>query len=123
MYGVVSLPSRVVEPAIALSIACVAIENVITSRLHPWRVVVVFVFGLLHGMGFAGVLRELGLPRRQFVPALVSFNVGVEAGQLVVIAVAMLLFAQWLRNRRFVVACSVAIALTGLFWTVQRIAL
>jgi hydrogenase/urease accessory protein HupE len=122
MYGVVSLPSRVVEPAIALSIACVAIENVITSRLHPWRVVVVFMFGLLHGMGFAGVLHELGLPRRQFVPALVSFNVGVEAGQLVVIAVAMLLFAQWLRNRRFVVACSVAIALTGLFWTVQRIA-
>ena len=121
MYGVVSLPSRVVEPAIALSIACVAIENVITSRLHPWRVVVVFLFGLLHGMGFAGVLRELGLPRRQFVPALVSFNVGVEAGQLVVIAVAMLLFAQWLRNRRFVVSCSVAIALTGLFWTVQRI--
>jgi hydrogenase/urease accessory protein HupE len=123
MYGVVSLPSRVVEPAIALSIACVAIENVITSRLHPWRVVVVFLFGLLHGMGFAGVLRELGLPRRQFVPALVSFNVGVEAGQLVVIAIAMLLFAQWLRNRRFVVACSVAIAVTGLFWTVQRIAL
>jgi hydrogenase/urease accessory protein HupE len=122
MYGVVSLPSRVVEPAIALSIACVAIENVITSRLHPWRVVVVFLFGLLHGMGFAGVLHELGLPRRQFVPALVSFNVGVEAGQLVVIAIAMLLFAQWLRNRRFVVTCSVAIAMTGLFWTVQRIA-
>jgi hydrogenase/urease accessory protein HupE len=122
MYGVVSLPSRVVEPAIALSIAFVAIENVITSRLHPWRVVVVFLFGLLHGMGFAGVLHELGLPRRQFVPALVSFNVGVEGGQLVVIAVAMLLFSQWLRNRRFVVSCSVAIALTGLFWTVQRIA-
>ena len=122
MYGVVSLPSRIVEPAIALSIAFVAIENVITSRLHPWRVVVVFLFGLLHGMGFAGVLRELGLPRRQFVPALVSFNVGVEAGQLVVIAVAALLFAQWLRNRRFVVTCSVAIACTGLFWTVQRIA-
>jgi hypothetical protein len=122
MYGVVSLPSRIVEPAIALSIACVAIENIITPRLHPWRVAVVFVFGLLHGMGFAGVLHELGLPRRQFVPALVSFNVGVEAGQLVVIAVAMLLFAQWLRNRRFVVSCSVAIALTGLFWTVQRIA-
>jgi hydrogenase/urease accessory protein HupE len=121
MYGVVSLPSKIVEPAIALSIAFVAIENVITSRLHPWRVVVVFLFGLLHGMGFASVLRELGLPRRQFVPALVSFNVGVEAGQLVVIAIAMLLFAQWLRNRRFVVACSVAIAATGLFWTVQRI--
>jgi hypothetical protein len=123
MYGLVSLPSRVVEPAIALSIACVAIENVVTSKLHPWRVVVVFLFGLLHGMGFAGVLQELGLPRRQFVPALVSFNVGVEAGQLVVIGVAMLLFAQWLRNRRFVVACSVAIAAMGLFWTVQRIAM
>lgn len=127
IYGVVSLPSRIVEPAIALSIAYVAIENITTSKLHPWRIAVVFCFGLLHGMGFAGVLRELGLPRSQFLEALVSFNVGVEAGQLTVIAAATLLFAHWHQHKawyrgRFVVPASALIALTGLIWTVQRIA-
>ena len=63
MYGIVSLPARVVEPMIALSIAYVAIENLVTTELKPWRLALVFSFGLLHGMGFAGVLRDLGLPR------------------------------------------------------------
>ncbi len=63
IYGIVSLPSRIVEPLIALSIAYVAIENLVTRELKPWRLALVFMFGLLHGMGFAGVLRELGLPR------------------------------------------------------------
>ena len=79
MYGIVSLPARVVEPMIALSIAYVAIENLVTSDLKPWRLALVFSFGLLHGMGFAGVLRELGLPRAQFLTALLTFNAGVEA--------------------------------------------
>ena len=61
MYGIVSLPSRIVEPLIALSIAYVAIENLVTRELKPWRIALVFMFGLLHGLGFAGVLRELGL--------------------------------------------------------------
>src|SRR5262249_61120351 len=72
MYGVVSLSPRIVEPLIALSVAYVAIENVFTRRLTPWRPVVVFGFGLLHGMGFADALRELRLPRGEFLPALVS---------------------------------------------------
>ena len=88
MYGIVSLPAKVVEPMIALSIAYVAIENLVTSELKPWRLALVFSFGLLHGMGFAGVLRDLGLPRPAFLTALVTFNVGVEAGQLTVIAIA-----------------------------------
>ena len=67
IYGVVSLPSRVVEPLIALSIAYVAIENLVTRELKPWRLALVFMFGLLHGLGFAGVLRELGLPRDEFL--------------------------------------------------------
>ena len=83
---------------IALSIAYVAIENLVTSELKPWRLALVFSFGLLHGMGFAGVLRELGLPHSQFLTALVTFNVGVEAGQLSVIAVASLVVS--LRSRR-----------------------
>jgi hydrogenase/urease accessory protein HupE len=126
MYGVVSLPSRIVEPLIAVSIAYVAIENVVTSELKPWRPAVVFAFGLLHGMGFAGVLRELRLPRGELVPALVSFNVGIELAQLAVVGAAYLLIAAWFRHRvwyrpRFVVPASVVIAATGVFWTVQRV--
>lgn len=126
MYGIVSLPSRIVEPLIALSIAYVAFENVVTYELKPWRPFVVFGFGLLHGMGFAGVLRTLDLPRREFVPALISFNCGIELGQLTVIAVAFLLTAAWFRHRnwyrpRFVVPASMLIAVTGVIWTVQRV--
>jgi hydrogenase/urease accessory protein HupE len=126
MYGIVSLPAKVVEPMIALSIAYVAIENIVVSELKPWRLALVFSFGLLHGMGFAGVLRDLGLPRPAFLTALVTFNVGVEAGQLTVIGIAFALCAYWQRRdriayRRFVVVpASFAIALVGLFWTVQR---
>jgi hypothetical protein len=126
MYGIVSLSARIVEPLIALSIAYVAIENVVTSELTAWRPAVVFAFGLLHGMGFAGVLRELRLPRGEFIPALISFNVGVEFAQLTVIAVAFLGIAAWHRDKlwyrkRFVVPASAAIAGVGIFWTVQRI--
>jgi hydrogenase/urease accessory protein HupE len=126
MYGVVSLPARVVEPMIALSIAYVAVENLLTSELKPWRLALVFSFGLLHGMGFAGVLRDLGLPRSQFLTALLTFNGGVEAGQLTVIALAFLAVAYWRSSaptyRRFVVQpASLAIALTGLYWTIQRL--
>src|SRR5258708_1409423 len=126
IYGLVSVSPRIVEPMIALSIVYVAAENLFTSELKPWRVGVVFAFGLLHGMGFAGVLKELGLPRSQFLTALVTFNVGVEAGQLTVIAAAFAGIAYWHRAKswyrpRFVVPASAAIAATGFFWTVQRL--
>jgi hydrogenase/urease accessory protein HupE len=126
IYGVVSLPAKVVEPMIALSIAYVAIENVMTTELKSWRVALVFSFGLLHGMGFAGVLRDLGLPRSDFLAALVTFNLGVEAGQLTVVAIAFFLVAHWRRNvvsyRRLVAQpASIAIALMGLYWTIQRL--
>ena len=127
IYGVVSLSPKIVEPLIALSIVYVAVENIVTPRLSPWRVAVVFAFGLLHGMGFAGVLAQLGLPRSEFLPALLSFNAGVELGQLAVIAIALLLIGlpfrdkPWYR-RRVVVPGSIAIAAVGLFWFVQRVA-
>jgi hypothetical protein len=126
VYGVVSLPSRIVEPLIALSIVYVAIENVFTSTLHAWRPLIVFCFGLLHGMGFAGVLTQIGLPRSEFVPALLSFNAGVELGQLTVILVAFLLLGlpfrrkPWYRDR-IVVPGSLVIAAVGLFWFIQRV--
>ena len=91
IYGVVSLSPRIVEPLIALSIVYVAVENIVHPSLSPWRVALVFAFGLLHGMGFAGVLSRLGLPRSEFLTALLCFNVGVELGQLAVIGAAFLL--------------------------------
>jgi len=126
MYGIVSLSPRIVEPLIALSVAYVAIENVVVGRITLWRPAVVFGFGLLHGMGFAGALRELRLPKAEFLPALVSFNLGIELAQLVIIAVAFLTVAMWHRDKpwyrpRFVLPASAAIAATALFWTVQRI--
>jgi len=126
MYGVVSLSPRIVEPLIALSIAYVAVENIFTTNLKPWRPAVVFIFGLLHGLGFAGVLTELGLPRGQFVTALVSFNVGVELGQLAVIAIAFMVTG-WFRLRSWyrpalVVPASLVIAMIALYWTVERVA-
>jgi hydrogenase/urease accessory protein HupE len=126
IYGVVSLSPRIVEPLIALSIVYVAVENVVTPELRPWRVALVFGFGLLHGMGFAGVLSQLGLPRSEFLPALLCFNAGVELGQLSVIAAASLLIGlpfrkkPWYR-RRVVIPASLAIAAIGLFWFVQRV--
>jgi hydrogenase/urease accessory protein HupE len=126
MYGIASLSSRIVEPMIALSIAYVAIENIMTAKLTPWRAPVVFGFGLLHGMGFAGALTELHLPRNEIIPALISFNVGIELAQLTVIATAFFAVAMWIRDKpwyrtRFVIPASALIAATGLFWTVQRI--
>ena len=125
MYGIVSLPSRIVEPLIALSIAYVAIENLVTRELKPWRIALVFMFGLLHGLGFAGVLRELGLPRSEFLTALLMFNLGVEGGQLTVIAGAMLLTAPfkkkgWYRQR-VVIPASMLIAAVGAYWFVVRL--
>src|SRR4029079_5409797 len=90
-YGIVSLSPSIVEPLIALSIVFVAVENILTPELKPSRIALVFAFGLLHGLGFAGVLSELGLPRSESLPALLSFNLGVEGGQLAVIGVALLL--------------------------------
>jgi hydrogenase/urease accessory protein HupE len=128
LYGLVSLSPRIVEPMIAISIVYVAIENLVTSELKPWRVAIVFAFGLLHGMGFAGVLREMQLPKSELLTALVTFNVGVELGQLTVIAAAFAIIAYWHQKKpwyrhRFVVPASLAIASVGLFWTVQRLAL
>src|SRR5207244_10656397 len=123
--GVGSLPARVGEPLIALSIVCVAIENVFTARLHAWRPLVVFAFGLLHGMGFAGVLTGIGLPRSEFVPALLSFNLGVEAGQLAVIFAAFVVLGLPFRNkpwyrRRIVIPGSLLIAAVRLSWSIVR---
>lgn len=124
MFGYIALAPTIVEPLIALSIVYVGLENVFTSRLSRRRIALVFGFGLLHGMGFAGVLTEIGLPRDEYVLALVTFNVGVEAGQLSVIAAALVLVGWYRRRanyRRFVVIpASALISLIGAYWAVER---
>jgi hypothetical protein len=123
--GVLSLPPRVVEPLIALSIVYVAVENVLTDRLRPWRIALVFAFGLLHGLGFAGALQALGLPEGERATALLAFNVGVELGQLAVVLPAWGLLALAARRGidrgRIARALSVPIAAAGLYWAVARV--
>lgn len=123
--GVVSLSGDIVEPLIALSIAYLAYENIRKTEVDNSRLMVIFVFGLLHGLGFASVLREFGLPTESFVASLLAFNIGVEIGQLTVIATAFcLLFAVRHKTsyRKWVqIPASLAIGAVGLFWTVERV--
>ena len=126
LYGLIAVSPSLVEPLIALSIAYVAVENMFRSELRPWRVALVFAFGLLHGLGFAGALSELGLARSDFLTALLTFNLGVEAGQLAVIVAAFVLVGwpcgtrTWYR-RRIVVPASLLIACTACYWTIERL--
>jgi len=124
--GYVSIPAQIVEPLIAASIVVVAIENIYSQKLSRWRIAVVFGFGLLHGLGFASVLAEFGLPANAFFSALIGFNVGVELGQLAVIATAFMLTAHWFGDkpwyrRRIATPASVLIAAIGAWWFVERV--
>ena len=124
--GAVSLPASVVEPLIALSIAVVALENLVADGARWWRLGLVFAFGLLHGLGFAGVLAELGLPQGQLAVALLSFNAGVELAQVAIIAAAFAVAAGWsrtglLRGQPVRKWLSGVIAAVGLFWTAERL--
>lgn len=124
--GYVTVPASIVEPIIAASIVFVAVENILTDGLSRWRPFVVFAFGLLHGLGFASVLGEIGLPEGGFFPALIGFNVGVEIGQLAVITAAFLLVGLWFGRKpwyraRISIPASGAIAAVGAFWFFQRI--
>ena len=123
--GLVSISPDIVEPIIAASIVYVGIENLFLKKLPPWRPFVIFGFGLLHGLGFASVLQDFGLGNDNFVPKLIGFNVGVEVGQLAVIAAAWVTLAlffgrfEWY-HRRIAEPVSVAIALIAAFWVLER---
>src|SRR3989344_2764976 len=126
IYGIISLSPAIVEPLISASIVYVAIENALTSELKPWRAFVVFGFGLLHGMGFAGVLAAVGLPRSEFLTALLTFNLGVALGPVSVITLAYLVVGLWWKNKpwyrqRIVRPLSILIAAVGFYWTVERV--
>ena len=122
---IVNVPGSIVEPLIALSIVYVCVENVVSGRLHPWRPALIFAFGLLHGLGFASVFEEYGIPEGQLVPALLAFNIGVEIGQIVVLAACFLLVG-WFRNRDWyrpaiAVPASIVVGAIGLYWFLTRI--
>ena len=123
----VDLPSRWVEVAVASSIIYVALENFFTSKVDGrWRDT--FAFGFLHGFAFASGLIEIGVPQRAIVPALASFNIGVEAGQIGVVLVFMpllllidKLFSSGVRSPRLVHVLSAAIACFGAYWLAERV--
>lgn len=121
--AVIQLPSRLVESAIALSVVLAALNNV-WPLVHRGRWLVAFAFGLVHGFGFASVLADLGLPQDSLLVALVGFNLGVEAGQLVIVAaflpLAYALRRTWLYRRLAFVGGSAAIALVAALWMVER---
>lgn len=123
--GLINLSGDIVEPLIALSIAWMAVENIRQEEASQRRLWVIIVFGLLHGLGFASVLSEFGLPQEAFLMALFSFNVGVELGQLAVLAVAAVLLMAWSKKpsyRMFVqIPLSAVIGAVGLYWFVERV--
>jgi len=126
MKSLIVAPSAVVEPIIALSILFVAVENLLLTELKPWRILLVFMFGLIHGMGFASSLNEIGLPRNKFLVSILSFNVGVELGQISIILAVFLLIVLPLGNRinyrkQVVYPLSIIIALIAFYWTIQRV--
>ena len=125
-YGVISISANIVEPLIALSIAYIAIENIFSKNLNKSRLLLIFLFGLLHGLGFAGVLTEFGLPQDDFMTALISFNLGVEIGQIAIIIAAFLLVGLWFKNKTWYRAsittpASLLIAVIAIYWFIQRL--
>ena len=124
-FGAIAIPASIIEPIIALSILWVAVENIFWRPSPWWRLIIVIVFGLIHGLGFASALSQLGLPSQGLVLALVSFNIGVELAQLAIILVAFILLARWRNHpnwqRLIVTPGSAAIALIAGIILCQRV--
>jgi len=123
--GVVKLQLSLVEPLIFLSIVWVAIENTIFKQTTKWRPLVIFGFGLLHGLGFAALLTQYGLPKDNFISLLLAFNVGVELGQLAVLIMAFILvrviFRKSQNKNQLKIPASIIIGLVGLYWFVDSL--
>jgi len=124
--NVVTPPARLIEPAIALSIVYVGVDNLMVGRGRDVRAWIAFAFGFIHGFGFANVLREMNLPSQALGWSLFSFNLGVEIGQLLVVAVvasalAALKSSNEAASRRLAFAGSLAVVLVGAFWFFQRV--
>jgi hypothetical protein len=122
--GWLVIPPQIVEPVIALSIAFIAVENIFIKDAARWRPAIIFLFGLFHGLGFAGALTQLGMPTGELLPSLLGFNIGVEAGQLTVIAAFWLILHRSQNTNWYPLVTKIAsalIALVAIWWTVERV--
>ena len=124
--GYIEIIPEIVEPLIALSIVFIAVENIFFDRLSKWRPIVIFIFGLLHGLGFASVLGEFGLPDGFFIAALLGFNLGVEIGQLTVVLLAFITVGYWFNKKDYYQISianpiSIIIGLVGAYWFIERV--
>ena len=124
--GYIKIIPEIVEPLIALSIIFIAVENIFVKKLSKWRPLIIFIFGLLHGLGFASVLGQFGLPAGFFVPALIGFNVGVEFGQLSIVLLAFISVGYWFNKKNYYEKAiaqpiSAIIGLVGTFWFIERV--
>ena len=124
--GIVKISPSIVEPLIAASIVYVAVENFYSKTLKLRRSIIVFCFGLLHGLGFASVLVEFGLPVQQFLPALVGFNIGVELGQISIVLILFGLIGYWFNTKTWyrkliTLPISSVVGLIGLYWFFERV--
>lgn len=122
--GLVNVPGKLVEPVIALSITALAVENLFVTEARPWRLWLVFAFGLIHGLGFAGALSSWIHPGEGFLPALISANLGVETAQVIILLAAWLLTMGWSRGQawpHFRRWSCVGLALAGMAWFVGRV--
>jgi len=126
MLDIIKISSAIVEPIIALSISFVAIENLFTENLKKLRPYVIFIFGLLHGLGFASILNEIGIMDGLFISSLISFNVGVELGQISIVFLSYIFIAllfqkkSWYRSR-VTKPLSLIIAAIGFNWFIERL--
>lgn len=123
--GIISVSPQIVEPIIAASIAVIALENIFFPGYKPYRLVIVFIFGLIHGLGFAGALSGFNLEPTSLLIGLFGFNLGVEFGQLALL-IAAYLFTTQIKNQSnyrqwIVIPGSFTIALFGIYWTIERI--
>jgi hypothetical protein len=121
----VRVNTKWVEVVIALSIFVMAFENIFQPQLKPWRLALIFIFGLIHGMGFAGALRDFGLPQSELIISLLGFNCGVEVAQVTVILVCYFGISKWLANKdwyhkKFVTPLSLFISTVAIFLAVER---
>jgi hypothetical protein len=124
--GIVIYNSKMIEPLIALTILYTAIENIFFAEKSKIRYLLIFAFGLIHGLGFATALKEIGIPKAQFFSSLLSFNIGVELGQITIILGAYILISKWFSGKiwykeRIVYPISSAVGCVALYWVIERV--
>jgi len=124
--GIVIYNSNIIEPLIALTILYTAFENIFFANKTTFHSLIIFIFGLIHGLGFASALKEVGIPKEQFFSSLISFNIGVEIGQITIILIAYFLISKWFSQKiwykeRIVYPFSTMVGCIAIYWFVERI--